>query len=173
MQKPLPPFPTHYNRKTPFVTSHKSLALMSFVLRARKKSSTPLPATGLWVIVGLAAVFFLVRYGTELLREHDLREKARQQAVTNAALRDDNARLQSSLLYYQSDHYIEQRAREDLNLRRPDEAVLIPILAPAPTSDDEYTAAPQVAESVEIPPPLQRDERDNWELWADLFAPSR
>jgi cell division protein FtsB len=147
---------------------------MSFVLRAKKKTGSPIPATGLWVLIGIAAVFFLVRYGTELLREHDLREQARQQAAVNSALRDDNARLRSTLFYYQSDRYVEQRAREDLNLRRADESVLIPITVAAP--------APAVPASTEQPAPLDpniklppdvADRRPGWERWLDLFAPSR
>ena len=147
---------------------------MSFVLRARKKNSTPLPATGLWVLIGLAAVFFLVRYGTELLREHDLREKARLQAASNAALRDDNARLRSTLFYYQSDRYIEQRAREDLNLRRPDESVLIPIRVAAPTPAAPTANDPPTPTSgtVELPP-RPAEGRANWEQWLELFVPAR
>ena len=146
---------------------------MSIVLRARKKGSTPLPATGLWVLIGIAAVFFLVRYGTELLREHDLREKARQQAEANAALRDDNARLRSGLLYYRSDRYIEQRAREDLNLRRPDESVLIPIRVAAPTPAVPSTNTEHPTGGPVDLPPSQVEGQPNWETWLELFAPAR
>jgi cell division protein FtsB len=145
---------------------------LSFVLRARKKSSTPLPATGLWVIIGLAAVFFLVRYGTELLREHDLREQARRQDAANRALSDTNARLRSALLYYGSDRYIEQRAREDLNLRRPDESVIIPITAPEAmgSTEEAQPDATQDAPLAEVP--AQRSEQPNWKRWLDMFAPA-
>ena len=148
---------------------------MSFVLRARKKGSTPIPATGLWVLIGIAAVFFLVRYGTELLRENDLREKARQQATVNAAVSDDNARLRSALLYYQSDRYVEQRAREDLNLRRPDESVLIPISMAAPTpAIPSGDGRPPQADSQQVDvPPSTVDENPSWERWLELFSQPR
>jgi hypothetical protein len=154
------------------LASYVYVRTMSFVLRARKRGSTPIPATGLWVLIGIAAVFFLVRYGTELLRENDLREKARQQATVNAAVRDDNARLRSALLYYQSDRYVEQRAREDLNLRRPDESVLIPISVAAPTPPappGDGSQPPTGSEQVDIPP-VTVEEKPSWEKWLELFV---
>ena len=55
---------------------------------------------------------------------------------------DENARLAAALQYYLSDKYVEQRAREDLNLRRADEEVLIPIGDP-PAASQGTTTQPQ------------------------------
>src|SRR5690349_2389700 len=100
---------------------------MSAVIKPRKIRKVPAATPALWLVLGLAAVFFLVRYGQELLMEHDLNSKIAVQRSANSALADENARLAAALLYYQSDKYVEQRAREDLNLRRSDEEVLIPV----------------------------------------------
>jgi cell division protein FtsB len=120
----------------------------------------------MWLVLGLAVVFFLVRYGQELFLESDLRAKAATQRTVNQALRDENARLKANLQYFQSDKYVEQRAREDLNLRRPDEQVLIPIIqAQSPTSNVQASTTP--ARSAQNSPA----ERPNWLRWFDLFSP--
>jgi cell division protein FtsB len=119
----------------------------------------------------IVVVFFLVTYGQQLLMEHGLKEKAAAQRVANAALRDDNIRLQASLQYYQSDKYIEQRAREGLNLRRPEEEVIIPIkVAP-----DASAGKPPVVETPVAVNPAQQSagsNAPNWEKWFSLFNPN-
>src|SRR6476619_2329871 len=100
---------------------------MSAVIKPKRFKKLPAATPALWVVLGLAAAFFLIRYGQEVLMEHDLNSKIAQQRIDNAKLADDNSRPEASLQYFQSDKYVEQRAREDLNLRRPDEEVLIPI----------------------------------------------
>ena len=99
---------------------------MSAVIKKRKKA-LPGSSVVLWVVLGLAIAFFLLRYGQELLLAHDLGDQVAIQRIANAATRDENTRLKALLDYYQSDKFIEQRAREDLNLRRPEEEVLIPV----------------------------------------------
>src|SRR5215207_959496 len=101
---------------------------MSVVVKTNRTAHNPSPATAVLGALGfMVVVFFLVTYGQQLLLEHDLKAKAAAQRIANSALRDENVRLNASLLYYKSDKYIEQRAREDLNLRRPEEEVIIPI----------------------------------------------
>lgn len=145
---------------------------MSIVVKARqgKGKHKPVSATALWVVLGLAVVFFLVRYGQELLLEHELEGKAQIQSQANAALRDDNARLKASLEYFTSDKYIEQRAREDLNLRRNDEQILIPISITPPEAAPQLPVQPQV-ESI---PPAEapQQETPNWQKWFGLFSPT-
>src|SRR6476619_5758711 len=100
---------------------------MSAVVKNRGRSNLPISTTALWLVLGLAVTFFLVNYGQELLLANQLNAKSDEQRVVNSRLRDENTRLQAMLLYYKSDKYVEQRAREDLNLRRGDEEVLIPV----------------------------------------------
>jgi cell division protein FtsB len=116
---------------------------MSAVVRTRRGKHKSLSTTALWLVLGLAAIFFLVIYGQQLLLEHSIKEQIAAQRFANASLRDSNTRLKVALQYYQSDKYVEQRAREDLNLRRGDEEVLIPVHA-APPSQDQATQSDQV-----------------------------
>jgi cell division protein FtsB len=141
---------------------------MSVVFKLNTGKNRSLSTTAISVVLGLSAIFFLVLYGQQLLLEHDLIGKSALQRRVNAELRDQNTRLSASLQYYQSTKYIEQRAREDLNLRRADEEVLIPVgldavlggglPAPGTGGDDRSVAA---------------REPSNWEKWLGLFAPAR
>ena len=148
---------------------------MSIVIKTRRTKPKTWSTTIMWVVFGLAAIFFLVIYGQQLLLEHDLKERIAVQRAENAAVEDFNTRLKSSLLYFQSDKYIEQRAREDLNLRRADEEVLIPIkeeTAPAKPSGN-LTGDSEVASNSgqEIPSPSPASEKPLWQAWFSLFSP--
>jgi cell division protein FtsB len=149
-----------------------SVLFMSAVIRPKRFKRLPAATPVLWAVLGLAVTFFLVRYGQEVLMEHDLNSKVVVQRTANAKLADENARLEAALQYYQSDKYVEQRAREDLNLRRPDEEVLIPVgdqsQADADTpAQQSRSVAPSGAAAAPTPAP----ESPNWERWLDLFSP--
>jgi hypothetical protein len=127
----------------------------------------------MWMVLGLAVVFFLVTYGQQLFLEGDLKAKAAVQRTANQSLRDENARLKASLQYYQSDKYIEQRAREDLNLRRPDEHVLIPVAPVAGSATRVPNQVPPPAPAPAQPTPRADNvQKANWQRWLDLFSPS-
>jgi cell division protein FtsB len=147
---------------------------MSAVIKTRRRKNPSILTLVTWVVLGFFAIFFLVSYGQELLLAHDLNEKAAVQRQENALARDDNARLKAQLQYDQSDKYIEQRAREDLNLRRPEEEVVIPVYT-APGGEAAQgqgqgmtpgTPAGQRATARPTP------EEANWQKWLDLFNPS-
>ena len=142
---------------------------MSAAIKTNRPRKLPVSAPALWLVLGLAAAFFLLRYGQEVLQEHDLNGKIAAQQLINAQMDQENKRLEASLEYYRSDKYIEQRAREDLNLRRSDEEVLIPIgnigsetSAEGPSTNDNGEVAQ--AEGSQA-------DRDNWQRWLDLFSP--
>ncbi|HEY0072447.1 MAG TPA: hypothetical protein VGE04_21005 [Chloroflexia bacterium] len=141
---------------------------MSVVLKLPMGKNRSLSTTAISVVLGLFALLFLVRYGQELLLEHELNVRAAEQRQANSALLDGNTRLRASLQYYQSTKYIEQRAREDLNLRRADEEVLIPVGLDA-TLGGGLPGAGQQAEQ----DGLAAQEPSNWEKWLGLFAPAK
>jgi cell division protein FtsB len=145
---------------------------MSAIVKRVRAGQKHSPATAVLVALGfVVVVFFLVTYGQQLLMEHGLKDKAAAQRIANAALRDENSRLKSSLLYYQSDKYIEQRAREDLNLRRPEEEIIVPIRVAPDTSSGSPTAIEKPVTT--IPPNTATDgEVPNWQKWLNLFAPN-
>ncbi|HEX8599630.1 MAG TPA: septum formation initiator family protein [Chloroflexia bacterium] len=141
---------------------------MSVVFKLPTGRNRSLSTTAISVVLGLFALLFLVRFGQELLLEHDLNARAAAQRRANSALRDDNTRLRASLQYFQSTKYIEQRAREDLNLRRADEEVLIPVGLDATLAGELGGAMGQGAEEN-----ATRQEPSNWERWFGLFAPAK
>jgi len=143
---------------------------MSIVIKPKRFKKLPAATPALWVVLGLAAAFFLVRYGQEVLAEHDLNSKIAAQRVANANLADDNTRLKAALQYYQSDKYIEQRAREDLNLRRPDEEVLIPVGDSSQPADSSQPGQPN-ANTGDTPQATPTADEPNWQRWLDLFNP--
>jgi cell division protein FtsB len=141
---------------------------MSVVFKLPTGKNRSLSTTAISVVLGLFAVLFLVRYGQELLLEHELNARSAEQRRTNLALRDANTRLAASLQYYQSTKYIEQRAREDLNLRRADEEVLIPVGLDATLGGGLPGGGAQGEEE-----DLAAHEPPNWEKWLGLFAPAK
>lgn len=155
-----------------------SSTIMSAVIKSRRLKKIPAATPALWAIIMLAIFFFLVRYGQELFMQHDLNVKIAAQRSANSALADENARLAAALQYYQSDKYVEQRAREDLNLRRPDEEVLIPIGDQPQASPDTTTARPEdsagttgTTGTTQSPAGNGDAEKPNWQKWFELFTP--
>ncbi|MEO5953259.1 MAG: hypothetical protein ABIQ44_12405, partial [Chloroflexia bacterium] len=73
------------------------------------------------------------------------------------------------LEYYKSNKYIEQRAREDLNLRRADEEVLIPI--GGNNTQSTNTTPANNGDNVPAATSTGADEDANWQKWFDLFSP--
>ena len=143
---------------------------MSAVIKTNRTRRLSMSAPALWLVLGLAAAFFLIRYGQEVLMEHDLNGKIAVQQRLNAQMDDENKRLQAALEYYRSDKYIEQRAREDLNLRRSDEEVLIPIGGTAGQSS-ETDGGRQTVDGGRPGEEKGTGERANWQRWFDLFSP--
>ncbi len=145
---------------------------MSAIVRTRRRGNAAISTAALWLGLGLAVTFFAVRYGQELLLAHDLSDKASAQRIANSSLQDENSRLQAQLEYYHSDKYIEQRAREDLNLRRSDEEVLIPLVPDQATTGQTDTQI-AVSSSLSIAEaPMPTPQRANWQKWLDLFSPA-
>ncbi len=145
---------------------------MSIVIKPKRVKKLPAATPALWAVLGLAATFFLVRYGQEVLMEHDLNSKIIVQRSANTKLADENARLEAALQYYQSDKYVEQRAREDLNLRRPDEEVLIPVGDQAQAGTDEGNQQPDASAPADsVAPKPSALDTPNWQKWLELFSP--
>ncbi len=142
---------------------------MSAAIKTNQPRKFSVSAPALWIVLGLAAALFLLRYGQEVLMEHDLGGKIAVQTEINAKMLDENNRLTALLEYYQSDKYIEQRAREDLNLRRADEEVLIPIGGTAGQSQQGQAGSGSGLEPDAATTGAQ--EEANWQKWFDLFSP--
>lgn len=142
---------------------------MTAAIKTTKQRRFSYSAPALWAVLIVAGVLFLYRYGEEVFREHGLNAQIAVQQRVNAEMRDENQRLQAALEYYLSDKYIEQRAREDLNLRRADEEVLIPIgnigSAAQPQADASTAGATGTGDAA------ASEQKPNWQQWFELFGP--
>ena len=115
---------------------------------------------------------FLVRYWQQVLQEHSLDEQIVLQSRSNQQMTDENQRLQASLQYYQSDKYVEQRAREALGLRRPNEEVLIPVGGSGTESADTAVAGDNAQQdgTEQSAGQEQVQNEANWQKWLGLFG---
>jgi cell division protein FtsB len=145
---------------------------MSAVVKNNRTRKLPVSAPVLWIILGLAASLFLVRYWQQVLQEHSLDEQIVLQSKSNQQMVDENQRLQASLQYYQSDKYVEQRAREALGLRRPNEEVLIPVGGSGTGSADAVGSGDNAtSDGTQQDAGQQQGQNEaNWQKWLGLFG---
>lgn len=144
---------------------------MSAVIKNNRTRKLPVSAPALWIVLGLAASLFLVRYWQQVLQEHSLDEQIVLQSRSNQQMTEENQRLQASLQYFQSDKYVEQRAREALNLRRPNEEVLIPIGGSGTQSaEGSGGVGAQGAGNTGGQVQQQPQAEENWQKWFGLFG---
>ena len=144
---------------------------MSAVIKTNRTRKLPVSAPALWIVLGLAASLFLVRYWQQVLQEHSLDEQIVLQSRSNQQMLEENQRLQASLQYFQSDKYVEQRAREALNLRRPNEEVLIPVGGTGTQSaDGSGGVGAQGSGSAGASETSQPQAEGNWQKWVGLFG---
>jgi cell division protein FtsB len=108
-------------------------------------------------------IYFVVGFAKEVVQGQQLSDQVAAQEQSNTALAQENARLQEDTQYYQSDGYVEQAARESLNLRKPDESVILPIL-PTPSAGDHSSVRPPAPATSNDAPP-----ESNWQRWFGLF----
>jgi len=114
------------------------------------------------VLVLIVGAYFLVAFGEQAwkARQLDAEVAERQAAVDDLTARQQA--LQSQLQEYSSDHYlayVESTARQDLNLSRPGEKVLLVrwqgAASPTPSSPTATSKPPEPA---------------NWDKWLQLFG---
>lgn len=80
-----------------------------------------------------------------------------------ASLEGKKASLENSINYKKSNEYIEEQARNELNLIKPNEKVFVaPKVLGEQAEQKENEQNPQVIED-------QQDEKSNPELWFSLF----
>src|SRR3954454_20330766 len=101
---------------------------------ARRNLGTQL----LMLLVVLTGLYFGYSFAREVVQAQRLAAQAEASRQQNEDLAAQNRKLARDLQYYQSDAYAELRARTDLNMRRKDETIILPVLPaggpPAPPS---------------------------------------
>ncbi|HEX3723927.1 MAG TPA: septum formation initiator family protein [Nitrolancea sp.] len=115
------------------------------------------------VLVLLVGAYFLVAFGEQTWKARQLdAEVAERQAAVNDLTAQQKS-LQGQLKEYSSDQYlsyVESTARQDLNLSRPGEKVLLVRWQGAATP----TSSPPPATASKPP------EKPNWDKWLSLFG---
>ena len=66
---------------------------MSAVIKTNRTRKLPVSAPALWIVLGLAASLFLVRYWQQVLQEHSLDEQIVLQSRSNQQMLEENQRL--------------------------------------------------------------------------------
>src|SRR3954447_16295612 len=102
-----------------------------------------LGAQALMAAVVLIGLYFGYSFAREVVQAERLTRQAESSAAINARMAEENDKLARDLQYYQSDEYATLRARTDLNLRKPDELVILPVMPP-----DEQGPAVAQAETI-------------------------
>ena len=129
----------------------------------------------LMILVVLIGLGFGYSFAREVVQAQHLAGQAEAARQENERIAAENRKLQRDLQYYQSDAYAELRARTDLNMRRPDEQVILPVLPPGETTitapDSDMAAAPAApAPASAVAPAPGAAAGRNWDRWLALFA---
>ncbi|MDQ2808635.1 MAG: septum formation initiator family protein [Chloroflexota bacterium] len=129
------------------------------------------------VLVGLGFGYSFAREVVQAQRLANQGEVSRQ---ANDALAAGNRKLARDLQYYQSDAYAELRARTDLNMRLPNEQIVLPVLtdtlppaAPSGVGGTQSGAAPGTGIGQSAAPDPARTGGRAWDRWAALFGTGR
>lgn len=112
------------------------------------------------LVLALITLSLVVSFGEQVVQGARMEQQRRDLEAEVAQLRAERDRLDAGAAYAESDVYVEQRAREMLNLARDGDTVILPQLPPpAPTA----APAPQV---LPLPP-----AEPNWLKWWRAFFP--
>ena len=143
--------------------------------RARRNLGTQL----LMLLIVLTGLYFGYSFAREVVQAQRLAAQAAGSRQENDQLAAENRKLARDLQYYQSDAYAELRARTDLNMRRPDEQIILPVLPAEPANALPAAGATPGPGSPAPPPPmagatgataaLPPPAGRNWDRWLGLF----
>ena len=128
----------------------------------------------LMILVVLIGLGFGYSFAREVVQAQHLAGQAEASRQENERIAAENRKLQRDLQYYQSDAYAELRARTDLNMRRPDEQVILPVLPDGETTitspDSDLAAQPAQAPANAVAAGPGVATGRNWDRWLALFA---
>jgi cell division protein FtsB len=143
-----------------------------------RKAHRTIGAQLLMIVVVLIGLYFGYSFAREVVQAQRLAGEAEISQQENDLIAAENRKLERDLQYYQSPAYAELRARTDLNMRRPDEQIILPVLpdgAAVPAADlpsasvapaAPPSAAQPAARAAAVPAPGAR----NWDRWFSLFT---
>lgn len=131
-------------------------------------------AQALMAVVVLVGLYFMGNFVSEVVHAQHLANQVELGTQDNARLEAENRQLARDQQYYESDAYVQLRARTDLGLRSPDEVVVYPLMTPGPApaagGAAPNVAAPPAASGTVAPPP--DPSARPWDRWLALFLGS-
>ena len=104
--------------------------------------------------VAVVAAYFAWAFLGQMLKGRELALEVQSQIETNRSLQQKQAELKAKLQYYESGGYevmAEKRAREELNMAREGDIVLLPVYS------DTVSASGQTAEPSAAPSPAAQE----------------
>ena len=135
---------------------------------SRTPSATPSTANSprtshlaLIVMIGLC-LFFIVSYAGRVVQRTYLETEAVHWEAKIAQAEANTLALAAERSYVESDAYIQEKARNELGLVQPGDALVIVV----PSTPTPVITPVAVEESV------QNTEKANWQQWLDLFVPA-
>lgn len=115
--------------------------------------SIGLVAISCWMLAGLIG---------QVLTSAQIERQQKELNVELAQIERENAELKRQLAYAESPAYAEQVAREQLNMARDGDVVILPTFRDTPAADTQATAVP-------LPIPTAQP---NWQGWKEALFPS-
>lgn len=101
-------------------------------------------SANLVLILVAILIFFLVNLGRTSIKYFSIKNEINDLEKEIISLEKENIELTTKINYFQSDFYKEKEAREKMNLKKPDEKVII-IIPP-----DESTVAPKEKAEINV-----------------------
>ncbi len=133
------------------------------------------PATLIVLVMG---AFFLFSFVNQVIRQAQLEQFREEVRADVARLRSENATLQQSVEYVESNDYAEQIAREQLGYARAGDTVLMPTFPDQVVSSTVTTAITNTLSTnptpitTTLPPTIVAAPEPNWMRWWHMLRGS-
>ncbi len=130
-------------------------------MRRAFKGSSPWLSRLVLVCAASLGVYVVALTVQKAEESHRLGEQAEALRQEVARLKQENLQLQQELVYHRSDAYVEKAAREQLNLAKPGDVVLI---AAMPTPEATPAPLPESGSAASA------KEQPFWRRWLHVLA---
>lgn len=114
-----------------------------------------------WVLAAFA-LYLMVMFGSLVVQAYRMQQQVAGEEQVIRQLESEQQALKDQLAYIKSDAAVEIRARDQLDMARPDEVVLqLQVVQPTATPPISDTTAPAAAPL----PRIEDDQTPNWRRW--------
>ena len=109
---------------------------------------------GLQIIIIIVGIILIIKLCGDILRLRRVTDQVKLAKKKVEQLEDEKRELLKKKEYYQSEEFIEQEARNKLNMARPGETIVV---------------LPQAVDKSSGPGEKKTEEFQNWQKWWKLF----